>query len=53
VAVTRFSEVTVTRGLYTKSGTNDPVRAARPGGLVPGHLRGPIGPHVGDHDLLA
>jgi hypothetical protein len=53
VAVTPFSKVTVTRGLYTKSGTNDPARAARPGALVPGHLRGPAGPHVGDRDLLA
>jgi len=53
VAVTPFSEVTATRGLYTKSGTNGPARAARPGGLAPGHLRGPAGPHVGNHDLLA
>ena len=54
VPVTPFFELAVTRGLYWKSGTNDPARAARAGGVVPGHLCRPPGrPHVGDHDLLA
>ena len=43
-AVTPFFELAVTRGLYWKFGTNDPARAARAGGLVPGHLRRPAGP---------
>ena len=53
MAVTPFSELAVTRDLYWKFGTNDPARAARAGGLVPGHLHRTAGPHVGDHDLLA